>query len=330
MSKLTSFLKFFKSLRMPVFEARSVGLFCFFVVISTMFWCFLTFNENMQRDIQVEFEITEVPRDVTFIDDVPQTITVTVADRALNMIKYQLFPRKVSIRFADYTMNNTSTLNLTTQQLRGLVTRVLGSSSRLINMMPATMTLAYTDLPGKKVPIVLDLQVDAGMQYVLNGEVIKQLDSVSVYGDSKTLSEIEQVYTYHVVLNGLTETVERKISIQPIKNVRIEPEYITVMVPIERLIQSKQVLQVEVRNQPDGMKLILFPSLVEVSYLIPQSLYMKDRKDVRHKIVAVVDYNDLDTEGGSYKLPVHIESAPAVYRNLQLTQDSVEFILEKH
>ena len=75
---------------------------------------------------------------------------------------------------------------------------------------------------------------------------------------------------------------------------------------------------------PKEMNVITFPSVVEVSFLVPFSMY---RKNV--PMVAVVDFNDIKRTK-SNKVNVKIEESPALYNNISLGQDSVEFIIEKH
>ena len=52
---------------------RSALLYLFFIVISAVFWCFLTFNGDIQLDLQVPLEINK-PKNVHMLSKVPETV----------------------------------------------------------------------------------------------------------------------------------------------------------------------------------------------------------------------------------------------------------------
>ena len=70
--------------------------------------------------------------------------------------------------------------------------------------------------------------------------------------------------------------------------------------------------------------MLLFPDDVEVSYRSPVSRIKDDAG-----ITTVVDYNSVDFNSPSNKVKVIIGEMPAVYQDVKLSHDSVEYIIEK-
>ena len=99
---------------------------------------------------------------------------------------------------------------------------------------------------------------------------------------------------------------------------------IDIMVPIEKLKQQTSTVKIAVRNAPPGVKMLLFPGDVEVSYRSPVSRIKDDAG-----ITTVVDYNSVDFNSPSNKVKVIIGEMPAVYQDVKLSHDSVEYIIEK-
>lgn len=306
-------------------KSRSILLYLCFVVISAIFWGFITFNKTVQQDVEFQFEITNVPEGVTFIDDAPTLINITVRDKGSAFIRYAFNSPVVKVKFSDFCNMNSGYFKMNTVQLRNAVKKALYRESTIVSILPDAINLKFTNLPGKMVPIRLDLDIDPAIQYVVNGAPILSQDSVMIYSDRKNLSEINEVYTYKVQESGLTDTLRREVTIALINGVKIEPRTVRLIYPVEQLIAKRKLVPISMRNIPERLHFVLLPSSVEVTYLVPKSLYKKNQDD----ITAVVDFNSIDLTSKSNKAAVMIGECPAVYKNVEVTTDSVEYIIDK-
>lgn len=305
-------------------RTRSTLLYLSFVVISAVFWSFLTFNGDVQLDVEVPVEISK-PANVHLLSKVPDTLSVTVRDRGYRFFSY-LFQKtpKLTLRLSDYS-DGSGTFKIDQSHLKKALAAVLNKHSTIVSVLPEAININYTDLPGKKVPVRTDISVEPREDYALYGALIQSQDSVLVFSDAKTLSEINEVYTYHVEETDLTDTLRRQVSIAPIKGAVVEPRAIEIMVPIEKLKLQTRLVKIVVRNAPRGVKMLLFPSDVEVKYLSPVSRISEDAG-----ITAVVDYSSVDFSLSSNKVKVIIGEVPAAYQDVTFSPDSVEYIIEKH
>ena len=305
-------------------RAKSILLYIFFVIISAVFWSFLTFNRDVQLDLEVPVEMNK-PDNVHLLSKVPDTLTVTIRDRGYRIFSY-LFQKTptLSLRFTDYS-DGSGMFKMDQSHLKKALMPLLNKHATIVSVLPESLSLKYTDLPGKRVPIKADIIAEAREGYTLYGTLMQSQDSVLVFSDAKTLSEINEVYTYHVEVSDLTDTLRRKVTIAPINNAVVEPRSIDIMVPIEKLTTLTRPVKIVVRNAPPGVKMLLFPGDVEVTYRSPMSR-ITDETD----ITAVVDYNSIATSQGGNKLKVMIGEMPAAYQDVKLSHDSVEYIIEKH
>ena len=305
-------------------RTRSILLYLMFVVISAVFWCFLTFNRDVKLDIKVPVKIS-MPSNVHLLSRVPDTLTVTVNDRGYRFFSF-LFQQAptLTLRFSDYNDGN-GYFKVDQSHLRKALASVLSKQANIVNVLPENINIKFTDLPGKKVPVKTDIVVEPREDYTLYGALIQSQDSVLVFSDAKTLNEINEVFTYHVEELELTDTLRRKVMIAPINGAVIEPRAIDIMVPIEKLKSQNRSVKIAVRNAPPGLKMLLFPSDVEVTYRAPAS-----RANDEGGITAVVDYNSVDFNSTSNKVKVQIGEMPAAYQDVKFSHDSVEYIIEKH
>ena len=305
-------------------RTRSVLLYISFVIISAVFWSFLTFNRDVQLDVEVPVEMS-LPKKVHLLAKVPDTLTVTVKDRGYRFLTY-LFQKtpKLTLRFTDYSDGN-SNFKIDQSHLKKALARILHKNATIVSVLPESINIKFTDLPGKKVPVKTDIIVEPREDYTLYGALLQSQDSVLVFSDAKTLSEINEVYTYHVEETDLTDTLRRRVTIAPINGTVIEPRAIDIVVPIEKLKSQTRNVKIVVRNAPRGVKMLLFPSDVEVTYRSPVSRITEDAG-----ITAVVDYNSVDNSTPGNKVKVMIGETPASYQDVKLSHDSVEYIIERH
>lgn len=305
-------------------RARSILLYLSFVIISAVFWGFLTFNGDVQLDVEVPVEMS-LPNNVHLLNKMPDTLTVTLKDRGYRFVA-NMFRKtpKLTLRFSDYSDGN-NMFKIDQIHLKKALAPLFNKNATILSVLPESINIKYTDLPGKKVPIKTDIIVNPREGYTRYGTLFLSQDSALVYSDAKTLNEINQVYTHHVEVNDLTDTLRRKVHFQPINGADIEPHAIEITVPIEKLKSQTRDIKIVVRNAPQGIKMLLFPSDVEVTYRAPISLIKDDPG-----ITAVVDYNTVDINTPGNMVKVMVGEAPASFEDVKLSRDSVEYIIEKH
>ena len=90
-------------------RTKSIMQYLTFVLISAVFWGFLTFNGDVQLDLEVPVEVS-LPANVHLPTKVPDTLTVTLRDKGYRFISYMFYKSpKLTLRLSDYN-DGTNTL----------------------------------------------------------------------------------------------------------------------------------------------------------------------------------------------------------------------------
>lgn len=210
------------------------------------------------------------------------------------------------------------------QEMADLFRSCFGADATIVGSNPQNLSVKYTTLPGKRVPVVIKGEYAAHLQYVVNGRVGVIPDSVTIYSDAITLNATNVVETEKFVMKELTDTVLTTLALKKVKDVKIVPDSVRVIIPVEPLVGQKSSIPVVITNLPENVRMVVFPSRVSVSYLLPISQY--GNVIGKNEFEAVVDFNNITK--GSDKLPVHLGKVPASLRNVRLELDSVEYIIE--
>ena len=100
----------FRRIKAVIIESkstRSVLLYLFFVVVSTVLWYIMTANNVISLEFKIPINITDVPENVRFLNPTPDTVTVTVQDKGSSFIKWMFSAKpSVNLRFEDYSDDN--------------------------------------------------------------------------------------------------------------------------------------------------------------------------------------------------------------------------------
>lgn len=327
MSWFKQHIKWLSSLSKKL-SSKETFLFLFFVVIAALFWVLLSFNNNITRDITINVVVNK-PKSITLINDVPTTVTVTVKDRGLSFLKsfFQSTPT-IELDLSKYLNEKNSAMEIAPNQLINEVRRAINNEATIIKVIPESIVSKYTTLPGKKVPINWEDNIEniiPDKQFVINPDLIKtDPDSAIVYAlDQATLFKVNEVDISTVEVANLTSTFTKEVTIKGINNVKIVPDRVKLTVPVEPLIRKDFNASISLRNQPHGVKVLVFPPSIDVTFLVPQSHY---RDPVN--LTVIVDYNDIDPKNN--KVNIKLGEVSGNYTNVTLPIDSVNYLIERY
>ena len=94
-------------------------------------------------------------------------------------------------------------------------------SARILDLIsPDSLYSAYTSQPGKKVPLLLDLEISVNYKYVLSGRIKPNVDSIVVFASKEKLKTINSVSTSKITEKDLTDSTRMKVKLISHKGVR--------------------------------------------------------------------------------------------------------------
>lgn len=303
-------------------KGKDTFLFLSFLCVSYVFWLMLTLNNEIQEDFDIPFEITNVPDSVTMIDNIPTKINVSVREKGSSLIRYKWgnIP-SLKVRFKDFSYG--SRFILGKSEIDSKLRSYFGGNAQIVSFSPDSIKTAFTTQKGRKVKLQINANVSSNFQYIINGEITSNTDSVLIYTSDKHPQDIDYVETVPIIEHELKDSLSVIVEIKKLPGVRIIPDKVIVTIPVEPLISKKEKLTVNAINVPASTSLITFPSSIEIDYLIPMSLYNSDNNDIK----ASVDFTAAKT--GEKKLPVIISNIPETFHNISIKPDSVEYIIEQ-
>lgn len=300
-------------------------LFLIFVVVSALFWLILALNDSAQEGFNVKVQITNVPDTVTFISDIPEKIHVNVRDKGSNLWRSGFLRHPaMAVDFKEYASKGV--LRFSSADIMASLKATFGGTAQITSVSIDSLRLEYTLNKGKRVPVIVVSTIYPASGSTIEGDLRTFPSSVYVYGDNSVLDTIHRVYTLPVELKDISETTEMEVSLRKIRDARIVPSVVKLVVPIEPLVRKEAMVTVTAVNVPANESLLIFPSKVPVDYYVAMSR-LNDDDDA--SIELEVDYDDI-SQSKSTKLPVRVVRYPERLQKFSLKTDSVEYTVVRN
>lgn len=304
-------------------RGRNFLLYLLFVAVAFVFWLVLSMEDEVQRDFDIPVEIQEIPDSIVVITDAPATIQVSVRAKGNLLIPF-LWRHSIpslKLKFSQYNRPKTEEMYVGKFPLERRLREYFGDGVSISSCRPDSIKLLYTNAPGRKLPLNIMTDLHANRQYIINGKVMASVDSVMVYAHGQIPRALKSLDTETLVASNLRDTTRVAVRVRVPQGMKAIPEEVTLTIPVEPLIARKRSIPVEILNVPMSESVVLFPSKVEVSYLVPMSAYNED-----FHLVGYANYDDIHP--GRTRLPISLSLTSELISNISLSTDSVEYIIQ--
>lgn len=305
-------------------RGKDAMIFSAFLLLSYGFWIILSLNDDGQREVKVKLELTDIPPGTTFITDPPSDLKVSVRDKGtiLAAFSWNGSPT-LHIPYQALTSSPTADrLSMSGQELAGRVRSLFQATTQIVAIRPDSLSMVYTDRPGRRIKVTPDIDITPSAQSVICGPVTVTPDSVTVFSARHLPVMPKAVKTMKLTRTDLTDTLTVTVSLQPQAGVKTVPDKVTLTIPVEPLIAKKRTIPVNLLNSgSNDHNIVLFPSRVDVSYLVPMSQYSNES--------GVLTVNADFSHRSQSKIPLTLGSVPDYCQGVRMQADSVEYLIEQ-
>ncbi len=306
-------------------EWHKILTFCFFLLLSATFWFILVLRQTFEATIEVPVKYTNIPDSVLFKNDLPSIINVGVSDKGLTLFRSFLLNKNdtIEINVRNYILTENTLLK--DDQLAQLIKNKFEKSTTLLRYNPSRISLEYSLLKSKKVPVIFDGEVTTIPNFLLSGDIEVEPDSVIAYSSEEILNNLNVAFTTSNKFEDLEKNSVFKLHIRQQNKVRFRPEFVHVAIPVAEFAQKQVTVPITCLNQPFGTEVVFFPSSVSVSFAVA----LQDFNDISANDFSInLDYIELEqATNGIVKL--RLTESPNYIQNISIRPASVEFILEK-
>ena len=324
--------RIYKLVKVLLFGPKSHELliFCFFLAVSFGFWLLQALNETLEREVQVELQVENVPANVAIIDSLPPVVSVVLRDRGLELARHSFStifrPNRVKIDFTKYdTGKEDAEVSISVADMQRMLSRIFAVSTKIQSFRPDTLRFSYNRGKPRKFPVKLAGDFKPSQGYYIKSISIEP-DSVLVHAPASVLDTMHAVYSEPFLLENLHKNESTQIGLRKQKLLKYKPEHVEVKVGIGYFTDKTLRVPVIGLNFPADKKLRTFPAEVNVTFKIES-----DRRDniTPEDFVLATTYEELMQNEEGSKLLLHLKTVPEGVSNVRISPQEVDYLIEQ-
>jgi hypothetical protein len=301
-------------------------IFLFFLLLSLGFWFLLHLQQEYEVEISVPVKYRNIPAEMNITDEFPQEVIARLRDKGIILINYSWLHSFSPIDVNLIDIRKEGNHQVLKRTIEASISKHLISTTSLLEFRPETFTVEYKAIQSKEIPVLADISVSLEPGFQISGSITVVPERVRIYADNNTLDLITNVRTVHTEIKKADETKKIKVRLQKIANVRLDPDEVTVTVPVEEFTEKRMMLSVECSDLPENYIVRLFPSSVEVICNVPLSRF-KELMEKDFEILIPFDIFEANQSSG--KLPVNLTKQPTWIAHTTIVPSTIEFIIEQ-
>ena len=215
-------------------------------------------------------------------------------------------------------------MHISSAELLKKISTQLNVSTHLISVRPDTLDFIYTMGKAKKVPVHLNGEIQAGLQYYVS-HIGFTPDSVIAYAPQEVLDTLTAAYTERLDLENVSDTLHQRVLLQKLKGVKFVPAYNDLNVCVDMYSEKTVEVPIVGINFPADKVLRTFPSKVQVTFQVGLMHF----KDISSEDFFIgITYEDI-LNAKSEKLPLSLKSVPDYVNHVRISPASVDYLIEQ-
>lgn len=302
---------------------RDVLTFLLFVVIATLVWYGHAMQSVRNTRVPVLIQYTGKPDAIGLkAPGLPDTVMIEVRDAGARLNTYHRDPLHLTIDLHSYIHGEKGRIYIPSDALRRSISDILQGTSRLIETQPEDITCDFFTEQEKSVLLVFRGDLKTANEYQIIGQPTLARKRMKIFGDEKTLSAIDTLYTEPQDLSEVSDTMRVRCAIEVPQGVRAEEDSVELCIIAERFTEKKFTIPIHIKGVPEGYHIRLFPKEVEVSVRVGMNHFSQVKANDIHATCA---YSPERTD----KLDVEISYTNPYITAAWAYPGVVEFILEQ-
>ncbi|ALJ06881.1 hypothetical protein APS56_16410 [Pseudalgibacter alginicilyticus] len=319
-------MKILKSKIIREFEKGKINVFLLFLLLSFTILIFTKLSKQYTNTIVFKINKIHVPDEVVILNDADANLHITLKTHGFGWLKYYLKQPTITIDFAE-EVSKTPTKFIWQKSKVYLNNTQFGKQEEILNISPDTLLFNYDNNMVKKVPVILNSNIQFSPGFDVFDDLETNPDSVVVIGAEEIVTKIKHIETELLTLNDVKGEIKKWVALKlPQKNneLKFSDKSVLLKANVERFTEGVLKLPINILNIPEGLSLNYFPKTVNVTFYTS----LDNFKGITPKDFKVeCDFGNV-SQSQSFLVPKLVKEPKAV-KNARLNEQRIEFIIKE-
>lgn len=244
---------------------KDVLIYLLFVGLVALFWWGRTMSSQREIDINLPITYAGIPTQVVIDSPLPSHIKVTLRDNGRVLRQVQHTKPTVTITLTEKFTSKNGKLLIPTEIIRSKIQDVLPGTTTIQQIHSDKIDIAYHIESTRSVPIKICAQWTLEEQYQLSAPPILDPAYVDIYGTQQTIDAIDSICTESIIIDRISNSVQKTLSLCVPEGVRIPTATTTVTWQAEQFTEKSFVIPIEIEGLPEGETMHLLPKETTVT-----------------------------------------------------------------
>ncbi|MFC2681744.1 MAG: YbbR-like domain-containing protein [Capnocytophaga leadbetteri] len=308
-----------KRIRIFLKDSRTLT-FVVCVLLSAFLWSLIRLSKNLLREVSVPVVVTNLPAHQVLMPSAPNAIKLLVEGNGFTLLKTYSQNEALSVDYTDLKHIEEAQYCLS-KSTREKLTNTYLSNFKIRSVVSDTLTLLLEKKVSKKIPVLMQLNVEYAKEYQLT-ELRITPDSVTAYGSQKAIDTLTQVTFQYTKKKHIKDNFSKNYSLKNTKYITYDLHTIKMEAFVDKVSEQLLKVPVQVVNVPKDSQVKVFPN--EITVLCTGDLSIL-KALTPNDIQATADF--AKAEGSSINLQLSTQK-----KRMKISffgEDKVDFLIRK-
>ncbi len=306
--------------------SKDVVIFLCFVLVSLFFWTLQAIQEIRTYELTIPVVYEPVPKNVTITNKLPLSFKVTLRDKGLVLFQYFQHRKDKPIHLNPMDWYQKDAIgHVDGSVLVSRIRSVLQPTTELLSVSPDTLAFYFVEKASRQLRVLVRHHINPYAQHQLSGSIVAHPAFVIAYAPKEVLDKMDHVETDMLRVEGLKGVKTYRVKLRPQEGVRYSTEYVMISVKAEEFTEKIVNIPVVGVGFPANERLLAFPSIVKVSFLVGLSDYERINES---DFQIGVTYNQV-VRTNNKEVKLQVLRQPVDIQGVKVRPEQIECLIEK-
>ncbi|MDH3323562.1 MAG: YbbR-like domain-containing protein, partial [Flavobacteriaceae bacterium] len=266
-----------------------------------------------------------VPKEYVILNDSNAKLNIVFKTYGFNWLKYYLSKSEITVDFNKDVTKIDSLFVFNKSRVFLNSELEFGSQVELLNVSPDNLYFRYDVNLSKKVPVVVNANINytAGYDSFNSYKILP--DSIQVVGPNLLVENIKSIQTEKIILENIKSNIGETIKLKLPKNNKdliFSADEVVLTAEVEKFTEGSLKIPITLINVPEDLKIKYFPKSINVIYYTSldkfNEISVKDFK-------VVCDYGKV-SNNQTFLLP-ELDKITQNVKSAKINQQHIDFII---